>query len=234
MSGISHRLGRRLVFLAAVTAAATAVQMAPAQASTESSNTNRVLAVPYYHQQYNDDCEAAALRMLLAYRHHNLTDAQILTKIHVDLAHPYAGYSGSRSGDPYVSFVGNPKGEELYNTGFGVYYPRIAAVAKGEGLSVLKAGQGISPSSLYQAVAAGHPAEVWVDYLWRAKTPHYYTAFDGARVLYAGPAEHAVVVAGVTARYVLIDDPARGRYWLSKSRFEAGYSTYRDMAVVVR
>lgn len=234
MSASSRNRRGRWTSVVAGTAAAAVLQIAPVHAATSSSPVSRTLAVPFYRQQYSDDCEAASLRMLLAYRGHRLSDSQILSGIHVDLAHPHAGYSGSKSGDPYIAFVGNPKGDEMTNTGFGVYYPRIAAVAKADKLQVLQAGQGISPSVLYRDVAQGHPAEVWVDYLWRDKSSHYYTAFDGRRVLYAGPAEHAVVVSGVSAHAVLINDPARGRYWISKSRFEAGYATYHDMAVIVR
>ncbi|WP_265565427.1 C39 family peptidase [Streptomyces hygroscopicus] len=202
-------------------------QAAPASAA------NRTLSVPFYHQQLSDDCEASALRMVLAYRSHHLTDWQILNEIHVDRLHPHAGYSGPTSGDPYIAFVGDPNGGEISNTGFGVYYPRIAAVARHNGLRVLADGQGITPLRLYKAVANGNPVIVWADYLWRAKRATYYYAFDGRRIPYAGPAEHAVVITGVTPNGVWINDPARGRYWKSKSSFEAGYSTYGHMAVIV-
>jgi uncharacterized protein YvpB len=204
----------------------------PAAAATAAPQTNRTLSVPYYQQQLNDDCEAAALRMVLAYRGH-LSDWQILHEIHVDLQHPHAGYSGPTSGDPFIAFVGNPDGGELSNIGFGVYSPRIAAVARHNGLRVLAGGQGVSPAEVYRAVANGHPVVAWADYEWRAKKVSYYYAFDGRRVPYAGPAEHAVVVTGVTPYGVWINDPARGRYWKPKSTFEAGNSSYGDIAVVV-
>jgi uncharacterized protein YvpB len=223
----------RLRTLAISSAASSAViaaalgAIAPAQAATTQMN------VPVYRQQYADDCEATSLRMVLASRGEHLTDWQILRQIGIDTAHPHAGYSGATSGDPYRAFVGNPNGSEEANTGFGVYYPRIAAAATTDHLKVLVAGQNYAPALLYRQLEAGHPAVVWIDYLYRALRPTYYRAWDGRWILYAGPAEHAVTLTGVTANGVWVNDPARGRHWIRKSTFEAGYATYHDMAVVV-
>jgi hypothetical protein len=38
-------------------------------------------------------------------------------------------------------------------------------------------------------------------------------------------------VVGVSPTKVLINDPIRGQYWLSKSAFEAGYSDFNEAIV---
>jgi uncharacterized protein YvpB len=189
--------------------------------------------VPWFHQQLRDDCEAAALRMVLAARGVAVSDREVLDRVGVDLDHPEFGHSGPRSGDPYRAFVGDPDGSERGGTGFGVYAPPIAAAARSFGLGVLVAGDGVDPDLLGDLVQAGHPAVVWVDYLWRDRAPDWYRAYDGRLVPYAGPAEHAVVVAAVDGDRFEVDDPARGRYRIDAARFAAGYATYGDMAVVV-
>ena len=83
-------------------------------------------------------------------------------------------------------------------------------------------------------MTAGHPAIVWVDYLWRNMPTHYYTAYDGKRIPYEGPAEHTVVLVAVRAGQVRVSDPARGVLWIPKRDFETGYRTYHNMAVVVK
>ncbi|MFC1416021.1 C39 family peptidase [Streptacidiphilus cavernicola] len=231
---------RRTVSSVALAAGATALLLgllppsaaaaAPGAAALPSS---RVLALPHYRQQQSNDCEAAALRMALAYRGHRRSDRQLLASIGIDLKHPDYGRSGKTSGDPYRAFVGSPDGSELHGTGYGVFYPPVAAAAKANGGKVLAAQEHYSPAKLYLQLRAGHPAVVWVDYLWRAKASSHYRAYDGRSIPYAGPAEHAVTLAGVTPHGVYVADPARGYYWIAKTKFQAGYSTYRDMAVVL-
>ncbi|MFJ7245039.1 C39 family peptidase [Kitasatospora sp. NPDC098652] len=190
-------------------------------------------SVPYYEQQLGNDCEAAALRMLLAARGVTADDQQILDRIGVDRDHPEFGHSGPRSGDPYEAFVGDPDGSETAGTGFGVYSPPVAKAARSYGLTVRQDGSGISVQQLKDELAAGHPAVVWVDYLWRHLRSTTYTAYDGRSVLYAGPAEHTVVVTGFSGGRVSLNDPARGRTTVSEDDFADGYATYGHMAVVI-
>ncbi|MFF9647061.1 C39 family peptidase [Kitasatospora aureofaciens] len=217
----------RASWLAVLTTAVLAAGTGPALGAPEAAS------VPYYGQQLNDDCEAAALRMVLAARGVQANDQQILDRIGVDREHPEFGHSGPRSGDPYRAFVGDPDGSETDGSGYGVYSPPVAAAARSYGLTVLQDGEGVSVQQLKDQLAAGHPAIVWVDYLWRhlASTP--YTAYDGRSVPYAGPAEHTVVVTGFGGGRVSVNDPARGRTTVSEQDFADGYATYGQMAVVV-
>ncbi|MEV7598102.1 C39 family peptidase [Kitasatospora sp. NPDC089797] len=221
----------RTSLLAVLTTAslATGAGYAPSAAAAEAS----AVSVPYFHQQLGDDCEAAALRMVLAARGIQADDRQILDRIGVDRVHHEFGHSGPLSGDPYAAFVGDPDGSETGGTGFGVYYPPVAGAARSYGLTVLRDAEGVSVQKLKDELAAGHPAIVWVDYLWRHLTATTYTAYDGRSVPYAGTAEHTVVVTGFSNGKVSLNDPARGRTTVSEQEFAAGYATYAHMAVVV-
>ncbi|MGW4562136.1 C39 family peptidase [Streptomyces sp. NPDC004561] len=186
-----------------------------------------------FGMQLRNDCEATALRMVLASHGIQAGDQDILNKIGVDRTHFQFGRSGPVSGNPFRSFVGDPNGSEVAGTGFGVYAPPVAAAARSYGLGVLAAGQGISLAQLRSQVAQGHPAIAWGDYLWRRGATASYTAYDGTRIPYAGPAEHAVVVTGFSGNTVTVNDPARGRLSIPLSSFANAYATYGNMAVVV-
>jgi uncharacterized protein YvpB len=256
-SASSPRRRRRRLLLAVASAALAAVTAAPVLAAETPPHvasaaakvatvspaaprapvivavTNRTLDVPIYYQVFTLSCEESALRMALVSRGINTTDAQILNIIGTDLRPATYTSSGLTWGDPYTTFVGSPSGSETALTGYGTYYPTIARAATALGATVLAAGEGIAPSTLYANVLAGHPAVVWVTWQWAAASRQDYVAFDGRTIPYAGPVEHAVTLVGVTATDVIINDPDFGRTLVSKSLFEARYATYNDMAVVL-
>ena len=193
----------------------------------------RILNVPWYHQALELSCEEASLRMALAFQGIATTDQAILDLVGVDGTPAEVGTQGLiRWGDPYVKFVGNPAGSEVSLTGYGVYYPPIVRAAQSLGATVGQNGEGISPATVYAAVLAGHPVETWVTYKWVLRQRSDYTAFDGRRIPYAGPIEHAVLLVGVRGDSVLVNNPWDGPQWVSKSTFEAAFATYNQMAIV--
>ncbi len=195
--------------------------------------TSRTLDVPVYYQAFALSCEAASLRMVLAYRGIDTTDAAILDAIGADTSPPVWEAGRLRWGDPYSSFVGWVDGSEIGMTGYGTYHPPIASAATSLGGHVLAGGEGISPDALYALVLDGMPAVAWVTYQWVTANRDDYTAFDGAQIPYAGPVEHAVAVVGVSADSVVVNDPDFGRYAVDKATFEAAYATYNRMAVIL-
>jgi len=210
-----------------------AVPLPSAVPATAAAGRSRVLEVPWYRQVFGLSCEEASLRMALAHQHIATTDAAILDIIGRDERLAYVESGTMRWGNPYTTFVGNPNGSEVALTGYGTYYPTIARAATTLGGHVLRAGEGVRPAELYDAILAGHPAVVWVTYRWVAATRTDYLAFDGQRIPYAGPVEHAVTAAGVDAARVLINDPLLGVVWLPRAVFERTYATYNDMAVIL-
>ncbi|TMD44502.1 MAG: hypothetical protein E6I86_16445, partial [Chloroflexi bacterium] len=162
--------------------------------TTQATNW-RILTVPQYHQQHGLSCEASALGMTLAAFGINVAEDTLLSQIGIDYRQPTWDASGAMHwGDPYAAFVGNPNGSEIGLTGYGVYYPRIAAVAQADGATVAQAGEGIAPSTIYQAVMAGHPVIAWTTFDWIYHRVSHYVAFDGRTVQFGSPYEHAVVV----------------------------------------
>ena len=195
--------------------------------------TGRVLDVPSYRQVFNLSCEAAALQMALASRGISSTQADILTNIGVDYRGAYRDRNGFHWGDPYSSFVGNPNGSENNDSGYGTYFPTIAAVASRYGAHVRFADEGYPASAVYGDVLGGHPVVAWVSVDYAAHANTAYTAFDGRAVQFGSPYEHAVVVSGVSTDSVLVNDPIRGRIWISKGAFERAFAVFRNMAVVI-
>jgi uncharacterized protein YvpB len=194
----------------------------------------RMLAVPQYHQQHGLSCEASALQMTLAAFGINVAEDTLLAEIGADRRAPYWDASGAMHwGDPYAAFVGNVDGSERGLTGYGVYYPPIARVAQANGVSVSQSGEGIAPSTIYQAVLAGHPVIAWISFDWLFHRVSHYVAFDGRTVQFGSPYEHAAVVRGVTNGYLLINNPWFGTQWISKATFESSYATFNDMAVIM-
>jgi uncharacterized protein YvpB len=183
-----------------------------------------------YRQQYNLSCEESSLSMVLAFYGHPTTEKQVLDQIGIDSVHYWAGKPGG--GDPYVSFVGDPNGSEVQQTGYGVYWPPINTAAGHFGATVARAGEGVAPSTIYSAVKAGHPAQVWVTFDLQPHARSDYQAYDGRTIPYAGPEEHAMVVTGIDGSGVRLNDPDRGQYWVTFARFEAAYAVYNQMAVV--
>src|SRR5919201_6294348 len=214
-------------FLAASMLLATAV-------GTEASSSYRVIWVPLYRQIHGLDCEAAALQMALAHQRRYVSQNRLLNAMNIDWRQPVRDESGFHWGNPYTSFVGNPDGSEIRQTGYGTYAPNVARVARQFGGRVMDAREGFSPRTIYWALSMGHPVIAWVSFDWRRHYPTHYVAFDGTNVPYGSPYEHAVPLYGVTPGYVLVNNPWHGyRQWISKRNFEAAFATFNRMAVVM-
>jgi uncharacterized protein YvpB len=193
-----------------------------------------LLAVGLDRQDQAASCEVAALKMALAYRGIPSTEAQLLELVGVDARPPQEDERGNlvRWGNPNLTFVGSPSGRQAEHTGYGVYAAPIAKVAAEVGARVGRAGTGIPAGDVYAAVLAGHPAVAWVTSDYRRGSVRTWTSWDGAAIPYSLN-EHAVTVVGVTPGAVVINDPWWGQIWKSKADFEAAYSTFAQMAVIL-
>ena len=201
--------------------------------------TERVLDIPWSHQQHNLSCEAAALRMALSYYKILAGETTLIGFMTRDSRPAKFDTRGNLVtwGDPATGFVGNPDGRIERYTGYGVYYQPVALAAWAAGATVIEAGSGlygspIPPADLYGAVLDGHPAVAWISNTYRQVGLHSYVAYDGTAVRYT-LTEHAVTVIGVRPSAVLIDDPWFGRAWHPKAQFESAYRTFAGMAVIV-
>lgn len=193
-----------------------------------------LLDIPLHHQDQRATCEVAALQMALSGRGISTDERSLLAMTGVDGRPPVMDASGAigRWGDPNATFVGNPDGNPVDHTGYGVYAGPIARAAAGAGATVSASGTGIAPGAVYAAVMSGHPVVTWVTNSYRAEPLATWRAWNGAVVSYS-LREHAVALIGVTPSQVLLDDPWFGQNWHPRAEFEAAYSTFGDMAVIL-
>jgi uncharacterized protein YvpB len=192
------------------------------------------IAVPVYRQAMTLDCETSAMRMALAYFGHYYSDSALFAYENPDLRAPVMGpnHTVLQWGDPYVRFVGNVWGSDYTPTGYGVYYPVIASIARSHGVPNAWGGEGLSAATVYAALSAHHPVEVWVETNWMRPWLGTWTAWDGRKIRYSY-VEHAVLLTGVSATQVRVNDPLHGtQYWISKSLFETVWRDFNDMAVI--
>ena len=233
-AGRHRQLAIRLAtLLAAVSLGVASPLVAEASMTFTTTAGWRVLNVPQIFQSHGLSCEAAALQMALAYQGHNVSQDALLNAMPVDRRGPTWDIAGNfHWSDPYDVFVGNPDGSELAHTGYGTYYPPVVRAANAYGGSVIQAGEGIQPPTLYQAILSGHPVVAWVAFDWKWHQVSHYTAWDGDRVQFGSPYEHAVTLIGVTTDNLLVNNPWFGRQWIPKSTFEASYGTFNHMAVI--
>lgn len=222
--------------------AAPVSQAGPAPAASPSSGiriNQRVLSVKIDYQDHRLSCEAAALKMALAYEGIAVDENTLMRYMSLDLRPAKFDSRGGLIawGDPAEAYVGNPDGRIERYTGYGVYDMPVAratirararVVAAGSGLY----GTGIASSVVYQAVLDGHPVVAWISNTYHDVRLSRYTAYDGATVWYT-LTEHAVTVIGVRPDAVLINDPWFGQAWHTKAQFESAYKTFDQMAVIV-
>ena len=202
--------------------------------------THRVLAVRIDYQDHNLSCEAAALKMALAYEGIRADEMTLMRYMSIDLRPARFDARGRLVswGDPGRAYVGNVDGHIQRYTGYGVYEAPVARAAIRAGAHVVASGSGlygsgVAPKAIYDAVLAGHPVVAWISNTYHDVPLSRYVAYDGATVWYT-LTEHAVTVIGVRPGAVLINDPWFGPAWHPKAQFESAYRTFDQMAVIIR
>ena len=197
------------------------------------SQTHVISGVTFYYQDHPLSCEEAATSMALTHQGVFVSQDQILAEIGADRRPMYVDGQGRvRWGNPYETFVGNVNGSESNYTGFGTYYPPLVRLAKAHGASVIAYGS-MSAATVYARVMAGHPVVAFATWDWQWHPRRDYLSFDGQWIPWIGPvyASHVYTVVGVSPGQVLVNDPIRGQYWISKAAFEAGYSDFNEAIV---
>jgi uncharacterized protein YvpB len=197
------------------------------------STTHIISGVTFYYQDHSLSCEEAATSMALTHQGINLSQDQILAELGADSRAEYRDSSGRvRWGNPYETFVGNVNGSESNFTGYGTYYPPLVRIARAHGAKIIAYGS-MSAATVYARVIAGHPVVAFATWDWAWHPRHDYLSFDGQWIPFIGPAQasHVYTVVGVSPSSVLINDPIRGQYWISKASFQAGYSDFNEAIV---
>lgn len=199
------------------------------------------LKVPVYKQQYANSCEAATLRMALAFKNIKKSEIQILTKFGYNPT--YKDWTNNIWDDPqkqyvgYVDIAGKPYG------GYGVYGTPVAKAIESLGLrSEYATGTAVTASFLAKSLDNRNPVIVWgyssfteVPYTWKTKEGVEVKAFRG---------EHVRLVVGYKGTIekpigFYINDSLKGKvteYWTTEKLMENINKVpgVTDQAVVVK
>jgi uncharacterized protein YvpB len=197
------------------------------------SQTHIVSGVTFIYQNHPLSCEEAATSMAMTHQGIYVSQDQILAEIGADTRPMYVDGQGRvRWGNPYQTFVGNVNGSESNWTGFGTFYPPLVRVAKAHGANILQYGN-MSAATIYARLIAGHPVVVFSTWDWQWHPRRDYLSFDGQWIPWIGPvhASHVYTAVGISPTHVLINDPIRGQFWITKASFEAGYSDFNEAIV---
>ncbi|MBI4434033.1 C39 family peptidase [Candidatus Uhrbacteria bacterium] len=187
------------------------------------------LRVPFIPQERALSCEAATLRMILAYRGIKVSEEEILKKIGLDPT----PHRGNIWGDPDEAFVGDVNGRTGI-TGYGVHAGPMGRVA-GE-YRRAEVIEDATPQTLADAVAQGNPVIMWGFIPGRGRSIDWKT--PSGKAVHAVDGEHVRVVAGYsgttekpTGFYVI--DPIYGEQYWPVAKFVRNWESLGKTGVVV-
>ena len=177
---------------------------------------------PLLRQQLRNDCESAALSILLAAVGRPASQTQIQTLLPRSGPLDPRGRGPSRVwGDPDLGFVGRPDGGGT-DGGFGVYPGPIRRVARRLGVQ-LDDLSGSPPQRIYARLLAGRPVIAWVGL---SAGPFGSWQSPAGRAISVNFGEHTVVLRGVGRDGRLnVSNPLQGtaETW-TRGQFESMWS----------
>lgn len=192
------------------------------------------LSVPFYRQVHALSCEAASLRMALAYHGVMTNDDEILGRI--GYAPEPRNTETNTWQDPYQMFVGNVDGV-MGKTGWGVYAPPVAKAARsfGRNAEVLN---GPSSSQVAAAIYSGAPVVIWGVSAGAAPVADSWNTVSSG-VVQAARNQHVRVVYGVEGSAdnpvgFYINDPLRGSIYWSAGALQYNMNGGGAQALIVR
>lgn len=176
------------------------------------------IAAPVIRQTLRNNCESAALSILLATAGVRADQLDIQRRIPRDgPLDPREGPDGRVWGDPDVGFVGRPDGGGTAG-GFGVYPGPMARTAAGYGRRLSRL-TGARPSQIYDWLRRGGAVMAWVGL---SDGPYGEWTSPRGRSIRVNFGEHAVVLTGMDEQGMLsVVNPLEGtRERWSAARFE--------------
>lgn len=184
---------------------------------------------PVLRQRLRNDCESAALSILLAALGRPASQLRIQRLLPRSGPLDPQGQGAARLwGDPDLGFVGRPDGGGVAG-GFGVYPRPVIGVARRLGAR-LDDLTGVAPGRVYARLLAGRPVIAWVGL---SDGPYGTWRSPAGRPITVNFGEHTVVLRGVTRDGSLsVSNPLRGtaETW-TRARFEAMWELLGRRAV---
>ena len=187
-----------------------------------------LIKAPVVRQVYPNNCETAALQMLLATRGIERDQRELQDELRRDgPLDPKSAEDGTRIwGNPRFGFVGRPEGGRVAG-GFGVY-PRPLLALAGRWVDAVNL-TGRQPQAIYRRLLSGHAVLAWIGL---ADGP--YESWRGPRgeVVTVNWGEHTVLLRGLAGDRLLVNDPLSGEKQLwSKAEFEERWALMGDRAI---
>ena len=193
------------------------------------------LKAPLIRQSMRLDCESAALTVALQTKHIALTQSWVFSELPKETRSAVVSRQRPVTwGDPYAAFVGNVQGSESNYTGYGVYWPPIAAVAVRAGVTAI-GHTGWTLTEIELQVRMGNPVVVWTNYNFAYSRTSTWRAWDGRVIPYTNE-EHTVTVIGfnsVTGTVTVVDVGVGLLRTISAAQFSAAIATFEGMAVAI-
>jgi uncharacterized protein YvpB len=192
-----------------------------------------LLPVPFDAQDHALSCEAAALKMALAYRGVAVTEDDIMDLIGYDPTPRTKDANGTvHWGDPNTAFVGSIDGR-MMSTGYGVHWKPVARAANEWRLAQVI--QGWTATEAAQQLALGNPIIAW-GYVGPG-TPYEWLTPDGKRVRTV-LREHAFVLNGFRGTVDAPEgfyfmDPVYGQRYLPTADFLKNWGVFGNAGVIL-
>jgi uncharacterized protein YvpB len=186
------------------------------------------IELPIVKQTYPNNCETAALSMLLAGAGVDQGQKALQRELPTDGAlDPEVRPDGTLVwGDPQRGFVGRVEGGGTAG-GYGVYEKPIMELASEWAEPADLSGE--SPDALYERLLAGDPVMVWIGL---QDGPYETWISEAGREIEANFGEHTVVLAGIRGDRLLVNDPLDGqRKWWTKEEFELMWDRLGNRAI---
>jgi uncharacterized protein YvpB len=190
-----------------------------------------LLDIPLDWQDYSLSCEAASLKMALAFKKVGVSEDEIMRKIGYDLT----PRKDDIWGDPYQVYVGDIKGK-ICETGYGVYWEPVAKAASNWREAESFSNWGIE--ELIRELQSSNPVVFWGtlpdkalnDCSWHTSEGKYVKAFKEA---------HVRLIVGFISENgnpskIIINDPLSGRLYWPVSYFLTNWEAFDYSGVVIR
>jgi uncharacterized protein YvpB len=186
------------------------------------------IRAPVVKQVYPNNCETAALQMLLATRGVEQAQRSLQSKLRRDgPLDPRTAPDGTKVwGDPNQGFVGRVEGGGVAG-GFGVYGKPLIALADRwvEAVNL----SGTQPAVIYRRLLSGHAVLAWT-----ALADGPYETWRGPRgePVTVNWGEHTVLLRGLTGGRLIVNDPLTGeRMTWTKAEFEEKWALLGRRAI---
>jgi len=189
------------------------------------------ISAPVVSQALRNNCESAALEMLLATAGRRVPQLQIQRLLPTSGPLDPVGEGPDRVwGDPELGFVGRADGGGAAG-GFGVYERPVIGTARRLGVS-LEDLTGRSPRQIVRRLRSGHAVMAWIGL---SDGPYGSWRSPAGRAVTVNFGEHAVVLTGVLADGRLrVANPLEGtRELWAPRRFVEGWHLLGRRAVAV-